>query len=390
MLGPIKTMDNFDFKGKSVIIRADLNVPYKDGVLNDTTRVDQFLPTLQELVKKGASSIHILSHLGRPDGQANPDYSLAFLAPYLAQKLQQPVIFVTDCLEKNPTNHGIFLYENVRFYEEEEKNDADFAKKLADHGDIFLNDAFSCAHRAHASVVAITQYLPHGVGRLMEQELRMLNTVLGHPQHPVMAIVGGSKVSTKLDLLENLINKVDYLVIGGAMANTFLAAQEKNIGASLYESHMLPQAKEILQKATQQLCDIILPIDVVVGQDLNNPKTARECYLDDIHAHEKIFDLGLQTLGVIDKFLQQTKTLVWNGPVGVFEHPPFDQGTNDLARKIAHYTRQGLVSVAGGGDTAAALNHAGVSDQLSYLSLAGGAFLEWLEGKELPGVKVLS
>lgn len=387
-----KTLDDFNAQGKCALVRLDLNLPLKDGQVSDATRLKRVLPTLKELTSQGAKVI-ILSHLGRPKGD-DPSLSLKPVADALKASMNStPVIFceasygplVQQAIDEMPAG-SILLLENIRFNKEEEQNDDEFARLLASWGDVYVNDAFSASHRAHASTQGITHFLPSYAGRLMEEELNALEQSLGHPERPLMAIVGGAKVSTKLPLLENLLPKVDVMVIGGAMANTFLAAQGHEVGASLYEPDLVDTAHAMLAKGQS----ILLPQDVIVSHDLDDKASIKTCLVKDVQSNDKIFDIGPQTCNTILEAMKTCKTLLWNGPLGVFERPPFDQGTNTLARKAAELTREGkLLTVAGGGDTVAALSHANVLGDFTYVSTAGGAFLEWLEGKPLPGVEAL-
>jgi phosphoglycerate kinase len=389
------TLDEAIVTHQNVLVRLDLNLPMNEGVVSDATRIHRVLPTLQELIEKKAKVI-ILSHLGRPKGSPDPRYSLHPIAKALAQHLKVPVHFVDACVGEKAkraisqlTPGEVLVLENLRYHKEEEENNPAFAEQLASLGDLYVNDAFSCSHRAHASVVGIPAYLPSYAGRSMETELVALNAILLTPKRPLTAIVGGSKVSTKLDLLQNLIAKVEFLIIGGGMANTFLKAQGKPIGASLVEDTMLETAQKILNAAHNHGCQIILPLDAQVTENLVPGCTSHTKALHEISEKDIIADMGAQTIQHILSYLDQSQTIVWNGPVGVFEIPPFDQGSVALAKKIAELTYQGVTTVAGGGDTLAALNQANCLDRLSYTSTAGGAFLEWLEGKELPGVQAL-
>lgn len=390
------TLDDVDVSFKTVLVRADLNLPMQGGAVTDVTRVERLLPTIKELITRHAKII-LMSHFGRPKGKPHEGESLKNLLPTLEQVLGQPLRFAKDCigpeamaLAKNLQPGEILLLENLRFHDGEEKNDATFAKALAGLADIYINDAFSCSHRAHASVVALTQNLPAIAGRGMQVELEALGRVLGHPKHPLMAIVAGSKVSTKLGLLQNLIQKVDFLVVGGGMANTFLKALGFPIGQSLCELEMMDTAHSILKDAKISGCEVILPQDVVVTLDIKPESMRQSVSISDVQPEDKIVDVGERTIETICSKLATCATVVWNGPVGIFEIPPFDVGSVEIARGIAELTQQGsLISVAGGGDTLAALAHAGCSDQLTYTSTAGGAFLEWLEGKVLPGVAAL-
>lgn len=396
-MAKFNTLDDLQPAGKVVFVRADLNVPVKDGKITDTTRIDRLVPTLKELVKKGAKVV-VASHFGRPKGQPNPEMSLKQIQDALAGAMGQSVEFVDDCIGPKVAEAvskmkegDVVLLENLRFYAQEEKNDADFAAKLAENVDIYVNDAFSCAHRAHASTEGMAKLKPNAAGRLMQAELEALDAALGNPVRPVAAIVGGAKVSTKLDLLGNLVSKVDVLVIGGGMANTFLFAQGVNVGNSLCEKEMADTAREILEKAKAANCDIVLPSDVVVAKEFaENPASLRTTDVNDVQADEMILDIGPKSAEDVIKKLEGCKTVIWNGPVGAFETKPFNKATNAIAEAVGKLTAAGsLLSVGGGGDTVSALKKAGVADKMSYLSAAGGAFLEWMEGKVLPGVKVL-
>lgn len=390
------TLDDVDVSFKTVLVRADLNLPMQGGAVTDVTRVERLMPTIKELITRHAKII-LMSHFGRPKGKPHEGDSLKNLLPTLEQVFGQPVQFAKDCigpeamaLAQNLQPGEILLLENLRFHDGEEKNDATFAKALASLADIYINDAFSCSHRAHASVVAITQNLPAIAGRGMQLELEVLGRVLGHPKHPLMAIVAGSKVSTKLGVLQNLIQKVDFLVVGGGMANTFLKALGFPIGQSLCELEMMDTAHSILKAAKISGCEVILPQDVVVTLDIKSESMRQSVSVLNVQPEDKIVDVGERTIETICSKLATCATVVWNGPVGVFEIPPFDVGSVEIARGIAELTQQGsLISVAGGGDTLAALAHAGCSEKLTYTSTAGGAFLEWLEGKTLPGVAAL-
>lgn len=390
-----KTLDTIQPLGKKVLLRADLNVPMQDGKVSDDTRLTRLAPTLRELSSKGARTI-ILSHFGRPKGR-DDSMSLRPVAAALSDILRTPIAFADDCIGDkaaavvNAMKDGdIVVLENVRFYPEEEKNDKDFARKLAGLGDLYVNDAFSCAHRAHASTEGIAHVLPSYAGRLMEAELSALSAALEHPTRPVMAIVGGSKISTKLDLLNNLVGKIDTLVLGGGMANTFLAAFGHPVGKSLCEREMKDQALKIAATAKENNCTIILPVDGVVANEFKENAAHETMGIDNIPEQGMMLDIGKGTVAIISDALAKTKTVLWNGPLGAFETKPFDQSTVAIARTVADLTSQKkIVSVAGGGDTVAALAMAGVDDKMTYVSTAGGAFLEWLEGKTLPGVKAL-
>jgi len=392
-----KTLDDLDVKGKRVLVRADLNVPMKDGRVTDASRIERQAPTIRELAHKGARVI-VLSHFDRPKGKVVPSMSLKPVAGPLAKEIGRPVAFADDCIgdvAKSAVaklkDGDVLLLENTRFHKGEEDNDPDFAKQVASLGDIFVNDAFSAAHRAHATTTALAYLLPCAAGRSMQTELEHLDKALGNPERPVMAVVGGAKVSTKIDLLSNLLPKVDILVIGGAMANTFLAAENREVGKSLYEADQLKTAQSIVSQSTDTGTILILPTDVVVAKEFKAFAETRTVAVEHVHKNEMILDVGPATVAEIERRLHVTKTVVWNGPLGAFETEPFDAATVAAARAVAARTKAGdLLSVAGGGDTVAALNHAGVADDFTYVSTAGGAFLEWLEGKELPGVAALA
>lgn len=396
-MAALPTLETLDVTGKTVLVRLDLNVPMQAGRVTDDTRIRRVIPTLQYLLERDAKVV-ILSHLGRPKGQYDPAQSLAPLVDALSAMLwDRPVKFSPDCVGNTArmavesANPGdVILMENLRFHKEEQGNDAAFASEMAKLGDAFVNDAFSCSHRAHASVVGINAHLPSAAGRLMEEEVGALTRVLSAPAKPLTAIVGGSKVSTKLELLGNLLAKVDHLIIGGAMANTFLHAQGINVGVSLCEKEMADTARAILKQAQDSGCSIHLPSDVICARQFAPHARSVVCDVKDIPADAMILDIGPRSLMALAQVIGQSKTLVWNGPVGAFETAPFDSSTVQIARLVAGASRAGtLHSVAGGGDTVAALSHAGLSQELSYLSTAGGAFLEWLEGKELPGLAAL-
>jgi phosphoglycerate kinase len=395
-MADIRTIDDLDVAGKRVLVRVDFNVPMKDGKVTDTTRIDRTVPSLKELADKGAKVI-ILSHLGRPKGKKNLEFTQKPVAEALAKALGKPVAFAPDCVGPeaktvvDALKPGEFaMLENVRFYAEEEKNDPEFAKKLAEMGDVLVSDAFSCSHRAHASVEALAKLIPSCAGRLMQAEIEALSAALEAPKRPAAALVGGAKISTKLDVLGNLTEKVDQVIIGGAMANTFLAAQGKDVGKSLCEHEMLDNARAILAKAEKNGCEIVLPSDAVVASEFKEGAPATTVGVDAVPADKMILDVGPKSISDLSGRLAGLKTLMWNGPLGAFEVVPFDKGTNAVAQEAAKLTKAGkLMSVAGGGDTVAALAHAGVEDDFSYISTAGGAFLEWLEGKTLPGVAVL-
>lgn len=390
------SLKDVDIKNKTILLRADLNVPKQNNEVSDTTRIDRLKPTIDFLCKGGAKVL-ILSHFGRPEGEQNPEMSLAFLTSVLEKRWGYPTHFAPDCigthtedLAKDLKAGEILLLENVRFYKAETKNDPEFAQKLAKLGDIYVNDAFSASHRAHATTQAITEYLPAVAGLLMEEELNALQSALLTPQKPVMAVTGGSKISTKLQVLENLVKKVDYLVLGGGMANTFLYAKGCNLGKSLCEKDMKEEALNIMAKAQEAGCEIILPKDLVTVTQLKENAEFEITPSENIPEDRMAIDAGPQTIEYLQTIVEKCKTVVWNGPLGVFEIKPFDEGTNALAEIVASRTKASkCISVAGGGDTVAALENAGVADSFSYISTAGGAFLEWLEGKTLPGVAAL-
>ena len=392
-----KTLDDLtDIAGKRVLVRVDLNVPVADGKVTDATRIERVAPTIKELSAKGARVI-LLAHFGRPKGEPVADQSLSLIAPAVEEVLDQKVAFATDCIGPAAAdaiakmeNGDILLLENTRFHKGEEKNEAGFVAELAKNGDIFVNDAFSAAHRAHASTEGLAHHMPAYAGRTMQAELVALEKGLGKPARPVVAIVGGAKVSTKIDLLSNLVKKVDALVIGGGMANTFLAAQGINVGKSLCEHDLAETAKQIMVNAEASGCAIVLPVDGVVAREFKAGADNETVDINAIPADAMVLDVGPKSVDAINGWISKAETLVWNGPLGAFEIAPFDTATVAAAKHAAEQTRGGkLVSVAGGGDTVSALNHAGVADDFSYVSTAGGAFLEWMEGKELPGVAVL-
>ncbi len=378
-----KTLNDFDLNNKTVLLRVDLNVPMQDRKVADTTRIDRLKPTIDYLTKQNCKIV-ILSHFGRPKGKVNPDYSLSFLPPLLTKQWGVEVGFDSD------SQSNITLLENVRFNPGEEENDLAYAKELAALGDIFVNDAFSAAHRAHASTEKLAHLLPCAAGLLMEAELKALTNALESPKKPVVAIVGGAKISTKLNVLNNLVQKVDYLVLGGGMANTFLFAMGYPVGQSLCEKDMAEEVKSIQQKAKAAGCEIILPSDRIAIREFKENADYEVIGLDHIADDQESVDIGPETIKNIEAMLDNAKTVLWNGPMGVFEMKPFDNGTNKVAQKVAALTKAGkLLSVAGGGDTVSALDNAGVINDFSYISTAGGAFLEWIEGKELPGVVAL-
>jgi phosphoglycerate kinase len=391
-----RTLDGLEPRGKRVLVRADLNVPMRDGHVTDTTRLERLTPTIRELAQKGARVI-VCSHFGRPDGKRVPSMSLQPVASALGEIMGTPVAFADDCVGSAAEqatarlkDGEVLVLENTRFHPEEEDNDPGFARALASLADAYVNDAFSTAHRAHASTEGVAHHLPAYAGRLMQAELQAFESALGNPQRPVAAIVAGAKVSTKLALLGNLIHKVNVLIIGGAMANTFLAAQGIAVGKSLQEPDMHGMAREILAGATGANCAVMLPVDVVVARELKPNQPTRTVPVGAVPSDMMILDVGPATVELLSDGLRSVRTLIWNGPLGAFETPPFDRATTALAQAVATLTSGGrLLTVAGGGDTVAALKHAGVVDKLSYVSAAGGAFLEWMEGKTLPGVAAL-
>lgn len=396
-MASFKTLDDMgDITGKRVLVRVDLNVPMADGKVTDATRIERIAPTVTELSNKGAKII-LLAHFGRPKEGPTPEFSLQPIAEAVAGVLGKSVSFATDCIGEAASkavsemaDGSILLLENTRFHKGEEKNDPAFTEALAQNGDIFVSDAFSASHRAHASTEGLARHLPAYAGRTMQAELDALEKGLGAPVKPVVAIVGGAKVSTKIDLLMNLVKKVDALVIGGGMANTFLAARGTNVGKSLCEHDLAATAKQIMIEAATAGCAIVLPSDGVVAREFKAGAANETVAIDSCPADAMILDAGSKTIEAINQWIDRAATLVWNGPLGAFEIEPFDRATVAVAQHAAARTKEGkLVSVAGGGDTVAALNHAGVADNFTYVSTAGGAFLEWMEGKPLPGVDVL-
>ncbi len=391
-----KTIDDIELAGRTALVRADLNVPVRDGRVTDRTRIARLKPTVEDLAAKGAKVV-LLSHFGRPKGARVPEMSLAPIVDALREELGRPVRFAEDCIGEPAreaiaaaSGREIVLLENLRFHAGEEANDPAFADALASLGDVYVNDAFSAAHRAHASTEAIARLLPAIAGRNMQAELEALKAALEKPERPVAAIVGGAKVSTKLAVLEHLIEKTDLLIIGGGMANTFLYAQGVDVGASLCEKDLADTARAVLKKAEETGCEIALPVDAEVAAEFAANVPHQTASIDAIDADMMILDVGPKTTELLAAKLEGCRTLVWNGPMGAFEVPPFDRGTVALAKQAAALTQAGsLVSVAGGGDTVAALAAAGVADQFSYVSTAGGAFLEWMEGRTLPGVAAL-
>ena len=394
-MSAVRTLDHADVKGKRVLVRADLNVPVENGVVTDATRIERMAHAITEIADKGAKVI-LLSHFGRPKGRDQKN-SLKPVAAEVAHIIKRPVKFVDDCIGDGAEravaamkNGDIICLENTRFHPGEEKNDPVFVAALAKLGDIFVNDAFSVSHRAHASTEGLAHVLPAYAGRTLQAELEAFEKVLHKPARPLTAIVGGAKISTKLDLLGHLLKKVDVLVIGGAMANTFLMALGKNVGRSLAERDLVDTAQMIMDEAKTAKREIVLPVDAVVAQKFEALAPSRVVDVDHVGENDMILDIGPRSVEQVVSVLARSKTLVWNGPFGAFEMEPFDTGTVEVAEAAAELTAAGkLVSVAGGGDTVAALNVAGVTDRLTYVSTAGGAFLEWLEGKALPGVEVL-
>ncbi|MGB7317394.1 MAG: phosphoglycerate kinase [Planktotalea sp.] len=390
------TLDQMDLAGKRVLTRVDINVPMEDGVVTDATRIERIVPTVKDIIAAGGHPI-LLAHYGRPKGQRVPEMSLQQLVPALESAFGCPVVFAADCIGAGAEAAAgalqagqVLLLENTRYHAQEPANDPDFAAAMARLGDIYCNDAFSAAHRAHASTEGLARLLPSCAGRLMQQELSALEAALGTPKRPLVAVVGGAKVSTKLELLGNLVAKVDHLVIGGGMANTFLAAQGIDVGKSLAEHDMTGTALDILQKAKASGCEIILPSDIVVAREFKAGAASETLDADACPADAMILDAGPATVARIKAVLDSAKTLIWNGPLGAFEIEPFDKATNAAAAHAAALSEAGaLVSVAGGGDTVAALNQAGAAEKFTYISTAGGAFLEWMEGKTLPGVAAL-
>jgi phosphoglycerate kinase len=396
-MAKFRTLDDLDVRDKRVLLRADLNVPVKDGAVSDATRIERLAPTIRCLADRGARIV-VMSHFGRPGGKPDPAYSLRPVVPALARAIGREVAFAPNCIGA-PARAvvaalqpgGVALLENLRFHAGEEANSPDFARQLAALGDIYVDDAFSAAHRAHASIAALAHLLPSAAGKGMEAELRALESALEHPARPVLALVGGAKVSTKLDLLRFVVGKVDAMAIAGAMANTLLFAEGKEIGRSLCERDMVESARQIRALARERNCRLILPLDAVVAAALVPGAATRTVDVDDVPADMMILDIGPKTIAAIRLALGEARTLVWNGPLGAFETTPFGAGTVAVARAAAALTEaKRLLSVAGGGDTVAALAMAGVEEHLSYVSTAGGAFLEWLEGRELPGVRALA
>lgn len=398
MSDSFKTLDELDLTGKRVLLRGDLNVPVADGKVTDATRIERLVPTIREIVKRDGKAI-ILSHFGRPKGKVDPEFSLEQVCEAVANVTKLPVGFIaTDWIDVSEAGAAIddapegcvLILENTRFHPGEEENDVELAERMASLGDVYVNDAFSAAHRAHASTEALARLLPAAAGLAMQAELEALEAGLGKPKKPVVAIVGGAKVSSKIDLLENLVSKVDALVIGGGMANTFLYAQGLGVGKSLCEKDLADTARRIMEKADKANCAIILPIDAVVAWEFKANTKTMLYGVDAIANDGMILDIGPSSVERVNAAIDDAKTVIWNGPVGAFEIEPFDTATVAIAKHVAKRTHDGhLVSVGGGGDTVSALAHAGVKDQLTYVSTAGGAFLEWMEGKPLPGVEAL-
>lgn len=396
MSNSFRTLDDAHLSGKRILVRVDLNVPVKDGIVTDLTRIEAVAPTIREIADKGGKAI-LLAHFGRPKGGPAAEFSLQPVRAALAKVLGRPVAFAADCIGpvaesavKAMAPGDVLLLENTRFHAEEEKNGGAFVDALARLGDLYVNDAFSAAHRAHASTEGLAHRLPAFAGRSLEKELDALGKALGAPKRPVVAVVGGAKVSSKIDLLENLVSRVDMLVIGGGMANTFLLAKGLKVGKSLAEPDLAPTAIRIMAAAEKAKCTLVLPVDAVVAKTFAASVPTEIHLVGDIPPDGLILDVGPKSVAEISAAFERAATLVWNGPLGAFEIPPFDKATVAAARKAADLTATGkLLSVAGGGDTVAALNQAGVSDRFSYVSTAGGAFLEWMEGKALPGVEAL-
>jgi phosphoglycerate kinase len=393
---PFKTLDDIDLTGKVVLTRVDINVPVEAGKVTDTTRIDKIAPTVKDILAKGGKPV-LMAHFGRPKGKPVPEMSLRVTLPALEAALGRKVAFAEDCIGA-PAKKAVaamkpgdvLLLENTRFHTGEEENDPVMAAALAALGQVYVNDAFSAAHRAHASTEGLARLLPAVAGRLMEEELRALDAALGNPQRPVVAVVGGAKVSTKIDLLGNLVTKVNHLVIGGGMANTFLVAKGVEIGKSLAERDMADTAREILAQAATAGCTIHLPVDIVVAREFKAGAASETLDVSVCPADAMILDAGPKTVTALSALFESCRTLIWNGPLGAFEIAPFDAATNAAVARVAALTKAGrMISVAGGGDTVAALNKAGAADDFTFISTAGGAFLEWMEGKDLPGVAAL-
>jgi phosphoglycerate kinase len=391
-----RTLDQADLRGKRALVRVDFNVPMQDGAITDDTRLRAALPTIAEL-RRGGAKVILLAHFDRPKGKRVPSMSLKPVVEALSALIGAPVAFADDCVGEAAERAegylkpgGVLLLENLRYHAGEEQNDPAFARQLAALGDLYVDDAFSAAHRAHASTEAIAHLLPAYAGEAMRRELNALDRALGHPERPVLGVVGGSKVSSKLDLLGHLVTKLDRLAIGGGMANTFLHAQGWEVASSYCEKDLAQTARDIIREAGRNHCELLLPIDIVVAERMEPGSAARVRGLGELDEHERILDAGPQTVARLEQAMDASKTLVWNGPLGVFEIPPFDKGTVRAARHAAALAKAGkLVAVAGGGDTVSALNAAGVAEDFTFVSTAGGAFLEWMEGKVLPGVAAL-
>lgn len=393
---PWKTLDDLDLAGKTALVRVDINVPMEAGRVTDMTRIDKIKPTVEAIIAKDGKVI-LLAHFDRPKGKVVPEMSLSHVVDALAASLGRKVVFGADCVGDvaaaaiaGAGAGEVVLLENTRFHPGEEKNDPELAAQMAKLGDVFVNDAFSAAHRAHASTEGLARLLPAAAGRLMEAELRALEAALGSPQRPVVAVVGGAKVSTKIELLANLVTRVDHLVIGGGMANTFLVAEGIEVGKSLAEREMAETAREIRHRAQKAGCQIHLPVDVVIAREFKAGAESQTVDVLKCPPDAMILDAGPKTVAALEAVFASARTLIWNGPLGAFEIEPFDAATNAAARVAARLTREGkLISVAGGGDTVAALNAAGAAEDFTFISTAGGAFLEWMEGKDLPGVRAL-
>ncbi len=391
-----KTLDDMAMAGKVVLVRVDINVPMEAGRVTDTTRIDKIRPTVEDIIARGGKVV-LLAHFDRPKGKVVPEMSLAHVVGAVEASLGRKVVFGSDCVGDAATAAiakagagDVVLLENTRFHPGEEANDAKLAAEMAALGQIYVNDAFSAAHRAHASTEALARALPAAAGRLMEAELKALEAALGSPQRPVVAVVGGAKVSTKIELLANLVTKVDHLIIGGGMANTFLVAEGIEVGRSLAERDMAETAREIIRKAQGAGCAIHLPLDIVVAREFKAGAASEVVGVRDCPVDAMILDAGPKTVAAVETVFAACKTLIWNGPLGAFEIAPFDAATNAAAKAAARLTKAGkLISVAGGGDTVSALNQAGAAADFTFISTAGGAFLEWMEGKELPGVAAL-
>ena len=392
-----KEFFKLDLKNKLILVRVDLNLPVVNGVVQDETRLQSVLPTIQEIIKKGGKVV-LCSHFGRPNGEYNKKYSLKPLIEPLSKALNCPIDFSPTCIGpqaeelKNNLKEGqTLLLENLRFHKEEETNDKDFSKNLTLGIDYFVNDAFSCSHRKHSSTVGVTNFLPSFMGTHLEKEIKALEGVLNNPNKPVAAIIGGSKVSTKIDVINFLLKKMDIIIIGGAMANTFVAAKGLDVGKSLFEKECIDLAKELIEKSQNNNCNLILPTDFIVSKNLKKNAEYTTANFDSLPHNMMALDIGPKSIELINKNINNCKTILWNGPLGAFETYPFDKGTNKVASHVSSLTKQKkILSVAGGGDTVSALNNAKVLNDFSYVSTAGGAFLEWLEGKVLPGIEPIS